>query len=88
MTIRGVKEESGPWYVIEHDVIGDDAREPLGRTDWADWTPNGDLVFTRRGALWRAEGELPLRPRVIADFADRKFRELAPPLEATRWGPK
>jgi hypothetical protein len=92
MSIRGIGERNGPWYVIDHEVFDYESDDcmALERSDWADWLPNGDLAYAHHGKLYRWECEakkfsLSREPRVIADFADRKFRELAAPPEAERW---
>jgi hypothetical protein len=90
---RGLHESDGPWYITEHVVIDKKARRkiPLGRTDWADWLPSGDLAFTSGGRLYRlgpVKGELPppAEARLLIDLTDRAFRPLEPPDAARRWG--
>lgn len=88
MSIHGVKEKDGPWYVIEHAISA--ANEPgcdIGRSDWADWARNGDLLFTQNGRVFRcvysADGLGAARE--LADFSDRRFAERTAPPAALRW---
>ena len=89
MTLRDMMERGGPWYVIDYDVtdeVADDVHV-LERTDWADWSNAGDLLFARRGSVYRMKstpyglGE----PSLVIDLADRKFVNREAPREATRW---
>ena len=85
MSIVGIKELDGPWYLTEHSVIGAEGKvDKLGRSDWADWSHNGDLLFAMAGVLYRAkckEGRLePLEEAgVIADFSSLKFESRKAP---------
>jgi hypothetical protein len=90
MSITGIKEKDGPWYLTEHEVLDRSSGETssLGRSDWADWSASGDLLYAQKGKLYRCECEVPLRPRMLQDFSDKAFRELAPPQEALRWPAK
>jgi hypothetical protein len=86
-SITGIGERQGAFYRMEH-FVGDS--HPIGRSDWADWAPNGDLLFTRGCSIYRlpyANGELaPLaEAREIADLADATFTELPAPPEARQW---
>jgi hypothetical protein len=66
MTIRGVSERNGPWYLTEHSILSDTGESyPLGRTDWADWSHSGDLLFSKSSALYR----LPYKQGVLAPLA-------------------
>ena len=92
MSIGGLNERDGPWYLIDHAVIDDDGSEvvKLGRSDWADWSDSGDLLFALSGRLHRlrrTSKNLPALGEAItlADFSDRKFRELKAPPEALCW---
>lgn len=86
-SITGIKERQGAFYRMEH-FVGDS--HPIGRSDWADWAPNGDLLFTIGYSIYRlryAGGVLaPLAEgRKIADLTDATFREVAAPPEARQW---
>ena len=90
MFIIGMKEKDGPWYLIEHSVNRGEKTDKIGRTDWADWSPSGDLLFAMDGCLYRVpcnEGVLaPLEDSVrIADLTGLRFEPCAPPLSAKRW---
>ncbi len=91
MAITGIKERNGPWYLTEHSIqFGGERADKLGRTDWADWTHSGDLVFAIDGSLFR----VPLRRGVlgdlesaikIADFSNLEFEARQAPENASRW---
>lgn len=87
MSITGIRERDHQWYRTEHSVAGSHA---LGRSDWADWTPTGDLLFAQGMSLYRltyARGELaPLaEAREIVNLAGATFAEREAPPEARRW---
>lgn len=51
----GIPEKDGPWYLIEHSVSRNESKtDNIGRSDWADWSQSGDLLFTLDGCLYRA----------------------------------
>jgi hypothetical protein len=83
MIIRGIKETNGPWYICEHAVVDRNTGTTyeIGRSDWADWDRNGDLLFAADGCLYRDFRD----PRLLIDLNDRVFRELAAPPEFQRW---
>lgn len=92
MMIRGIKEREGPWYVTDHAIEDLQTHEltTLRQSDWADWSHNGDLLYARRGKLFRCVRKpdyfsLTLDERLLQDFADREFRERAAPPAAARW---
>ena len=80
MSIYGVAERNGSWYTIEHDVIDGETRQmtPLGRTDWADWSRDGDLLYSKGNKLFR-------NGRLLEDFGDRKFVQRRAPEAMRRW---
>lgn len=90
--ILGVYERggAGDWWIVEHALVRDDVvvRE-LGRTEWADWDRNGDLVFAKDGVLYRQRRPLPGKPerapQVLLDLRDRTFVARASPPAARRW---
>lgn len=87
----GIRETDGPWYVMEHRVVDPHGNVvlDLGRTDWADWSRDGDLLFAREGCLFRARMNKrtgPAEPQLLIDLSGLKFEAMAPPPEATRWG--
>jgi len=87
MEIHGIHEKNGPWYATEHAVLGEEI-DPLGRSEWADWLPDGDLVFSRGGELFRVRWENGIssgRAECIADFSALKFENKEAPKRMTRW---
>lgn len=91
LSILGIGGEGEPWIVSEHVVMGKNGyRGAIGRSEWADWSPNGDLLFAQSGCLYRlrcvdgAFGSVEESER-IADFAGLSFRPCKPPEEARRW---
>jgi hypothetical protein len=77
MCLSGVGERQGSRYRMEH-FVGD--THDVGRSDWADWAPNGDLLFARGFSLFRvpfAGGELARLEdaREIVNLANEKFVE-------------
>ena len=95
MRIHGIHEKSGDWYVVDHVVREKPqsrrAREKvleLGRTEWADWAPSGDLLFAKAGVLHRLARKHGLSEesaRVVVDLRDRRFVARASPARAGRW---
>ena len=91
MSIVGIKEKDGPWYLIEHSVICNDGKtDNIGRSDWADWSQSGDLLFALDGCLYRSPcmGGLlgPLEDAIkIADFSGLKFELREPTVTALHW---
>jgi hypothetical protein len=91
MAIRGIHEKDGPWYVTDYDLLGPgETVLLLGRCDWADWDPNGDLLFAQSGRIYRLTPErekfAPIElSRVIADFSELRFENVVPPPEALHW---
>jgi hypothetical protein len=83
MIIRGIRETNGPWYICEHAVVDrtTGTTYEIGRSDWADWDGNGELLFAADGCLYRDFRD----PRLLIDLNDRVFRELAAPPQFQRW---
>ena len=93
MSIFGIMERNGPWYVTEHLVAGVKGYNgAIGRSEWADWSRDGDLLFAQSGLLYRLR---PSRGRFgpieqskqIADFNGLKFQRAEPPADAQIWPP-
>lgn len=94
MSILGIKERGGPGWLIEHSLHSEDGiHGDIGRSEWADWSPTGDLLFAQSGCLYR------LRPskrkfgpieesEQIADFNDLSFQRIEPPESAVSWPPR
>jgi hypothetical protein len=91
MSIVGIKEKDGPWYLIEHSVSRNGSKsDSIGRSDWADWSQSGDLVFALDGSLYRVrckDGLLaPLEDAIkIADFSGLRFEPREPSVRAQHW---
>src|SRR5260370_107986 len=91
MMISGFKEMGGPMYLTEHSILREKGPiEELGRSEWADWSQQGDLVFAKGGGLFRLhckKGVLaPLDAAVkIADFSKLQFEPREAPWEARHW---
>ena len=93
MSISGIKERDGPWYVTSYDMRRVDRDEviDLGRCDWAGWSLEGDLLLARKGKLLRLgrqrNRELqPLEAAVcIADLTSRTFLPREAPSAAKTW---
>lgn len=91
MRVLGIGARNEPWYVVEHDLLrAKDEMETLGRSDWADWAPNGDLIFAQAGRLYRLRAKRGKLGSVeatqeIADFTEMHFEKVAPVAEALEW---
>ena len=93
MHISGIHERDGPWYIIDHVLKNraDGSTIMLERTDWADWSNWGDLLFAKDGRLFRVayynNGMLDqlTDAKLVIDLNDRVFTELAAPVEAKHW---
>ncbi len=94
MSILGIKEKDGPWYLIEYSVLRDGSQQDkVGRSDWADWSPSGDLLFAMDGCLYRTpckHGALSSLESSIklADFSDVRFASSEAPPQFRRWPPR
>jgi hypothetical protein len=90
LVINGLKEKNGPWSLVEHSVVDGQGSEHrgLGRSDWADWLPDGDLAFATSGKLYRVSSEprgFESPARLIVDLSDRAFRERKAPEHTMTW---
>ena len=91
MQIHGIHESNGSWYVIRYCVRRESEKsDNLGRTDWADWDNNGDLLFSQAGALFRCpfhNGALAPSEEAaqLADFSANRFENVEAPASAQRW---
>lgn len=91
MTISGIKEREGPTYLTNHSILREkNVIEEIGRSEWADWSQQGDLVFAKGGCLFR----LPCRKDKlahhdaavkIADFSTLKFEPREAPWSERHW---
>lgn len=91
MTIRGIHEKNGPWWVTEHRVLTDgEESHAVGRSSWADWSRSGELLFARKAALYRlgfaGDRLAPLgEARELIDLQGLTFTARQAPDEARRW---
>jgi hypothetical protein len=90
MLVAGIHERDGSWYVLEHRVLDAQGRVvlDLGRSDWADWSRSGELLFAREGRLYRVvvDGKSgPGTPEELIDLRDLKFEPSVAPPPATVW---
>jgi hypothetical protein len=91
MSITGIGERDGPWYLTDHCVIRDGNRiDRIGRSDWADWSHNRDLLFAMGGALYRAKcrnGTLAALDDAarMADFSKLRFEAGEAPYGGNDW---
>jgi hypothetical protein len=91
--LHGVHEKNGPWYVFSFEVHDEASGQTvdLGRSDWADWDAQGDLLHARDGCIHRTAVEnRPLeraatKAELLADLSDDVFERVPPPARATRW---
>ena len=94
MSILGVHERNGVWWLIEHTVLGKNGHiERIGRSEWADWSSEGDLLFTQSGCLYRLrciKGVLgPIETsEMLADFSGLEFERKESPEDARLWPTK
>jgi len=92
--LLGVHERDGPWYVIEHNIVdaNEDVALGLGRSDWADWSKSGEVLFAKDGRLFRVRIDRrkgPTEPELLIDLSDLAFEPVEAPPEATVWnGPE
>lgn len=94
MTILGIGGEGSPPIVSEYQLIGKKGyRETIGRSEWADWSKEGHLLFAQSGCLYRLR---PVRGKfgsieeseMVADFNNLRFERVAPPEAARLWPPR
>jgi len=89
MSLHGLGKKNQNWYDLYFAITDQQGGEhsDLGPLDWAEWDSNGDLLFARKGCLFRVKvAEHQLQSEVlIADFNDRTFQVLESPEEARRW---
>lgn len=94
MRISGLKERDGPWYVTEYSVLNLKTEQAvnLGRTEWADWDRNGDLLYSQEGKLFRLKPDKHQEFQYdtgnvieLADFSNMSFEEKVAPSWAKKW---
>jgi len=93
MEIQGLKEKNGPWYVTEHAVVSSGVvSHNLGRTDWAEWSASGDLLYSKDASLYRLRYDrgalLPLSDaRQLIELSELTFSPVEAPGFAEQWPP-
>lgn len=91
MRILGLNQRDGPWDVLEHVVSDAEGHVALslGRSDWADWSHSGELLFARQGRLYRIAVDPqtgPGAPEELIDLRNFRFEAVEAPPEARQWG--
>jgi hypothetical protein len=90
MRLLGMNEREGPWYILEHHISNNGkAVRSLGRTDWADWSLSGEILFAQQGRLYRIrmDGRTgPSEPDQLIDLRELRFEAVGAPPEALKWG--
>ncbi|MGI9409780.1 MAG: hypothetical protein ACR2OV_06885 [Hyphomicrobiaceae bacterium] len=105
----GIGVKNGPWYKQDYAVLPRHQKTAFGRLEpseferqaelyladcsWADWAPNGDLLYATGGQLFRLRcsaskpsGQLSDAPvTLLSDWNESRFRPLGPTAEAQRW---
>ncbi len=73
-----------------HDLVAGTQRD-LGRVDWVDAGPNGDVLWSAGGKLFRLAGPsrhgmtIDAEPKLVADLNDMTFEAIEAPKRALRW---
>ncbi len=80
MVIAGHKEKNGPWYAASHRLLDLKTNDDvwIDDSEWADWDKNGDLLFAKKGKLfrWKIDSNKALDPSEATELAD--FSSLQP----------
>lgn len=87
MTTFGFHETDGPPWVQEYRVLskGGDEIINLGKTDWADWDHNGDLLYSQNGLIFRAKKDDLKNPKQLIDLTGSVFSPISAPDEFRTW---
>jgi hypothetical protein len=90
MRTLGLWQVEGPTYVTEYRILSattDSLVLDLGRTDWADWDWNGDLLYARSGCIFRVPAKkISSGEKVqLIDLTDATFEPLEAPAEFKQW---
>lgn len=87
MTTFGFHETNGPTWVQEYRVLTKQGEEiiDLGKTDWADWDHNGDLLYTQNGVIFRAKKDDLKNSLRLIDLTGSKFEPISAPEEFRNW---
>jgi hypothetical protein len=88
-------ERQGPPLTTEYAVVDKAGAilTDLGRTDWADWQSSGDLLYARKGKIFRDRMQSPhdivATARPLVDLSMLRFEPREPVLDALQWsGPR
>jgi len=86
----GLQQVEGPAYVTEYLVLSATTESvvlDLGRTDWADWDKNGDLLYVKSGCIFRVPSHNigNAQPIQLIDLTQDAFEPLEAPAEFKRW---
>jgi hypothetical protein len=91
MSVEAIKERQGAWYVTTYRLAHEDnVLLDLGRLDWADVDPRGELLMAGGGRLSRLAPDRrgdwhPNGIRTIVDLSDHRFESRLAPAWAQRW---
>jgi hypothetical protein len=88
--LLGIHEHNGPWYAYEHSLFDPDGNlvHDLGRSDWADWSISGELLFAREGRVYRVPVDRNGKAGGVDELIDLrslKFEQVPPPPAAMTW---
>jgi hypothetical protein len=86
----GMLARNGPNYTREHRLLdrAGDVVLDLGRSDWADWSRSGELLFARDGRVYRVPIDRNGKAGGIDELIDLRslrFEEVQPPPAALTW---
>jgi hypothetical protein len=89
----GILERDGAWYIRRAELAAgrDQPRADLGRVDWIDWSPAGNLLLARAGKIHRVPRASLDAPDLwavaheLVDLSSLVFEPRAAPAEARRW---
>jgi hypothetical protein len=89
MECHGIARRNQGWYDMRYRI--QDSKQniilDLGKTDWAEWDSNSDLIFARGGCLYRAKTKRNrvAEPIMLADFNNHTFKAIPSPTSAKSW---
>lgn len=90
MRMPGLHEVGGPAYPTGYRLICAETGGVIwdfGRTDWADWDANGDLLYAQAGCIFRVHSAKldSKEPNKLIDLTDAEFEPIVAPSEFQRW---
>lgn len=91
MSITGLGERDGRWYMTEHRIVDPKgAANDLGKTEWADWSRDGDLLYSKGGCLLRVRRhgkqlQTLSHATKVADLSALKFEAREAPKDVLNW---